>query len=338
MAKLVCISLEKLKQINEHKDNMTKFVSLSGGLGNQLFQLAGASTVFQNANFTVEWSLGITNLNKNGDPEVFDYQLPESILLLPKKRSSRLQRRLVHTILRRSSSKKLHPKNSVMWLVSKLVKYHLAGYLQSFAEIIFPKNLDANFVVSRKSRSEFLVGFFHSDRWVSSLANNLLIDNLNPKVLDNYVVELKKLAVKVKPIILHIRLGDYEKENNFGILPTRYYEEALEKLAHLGFEEEIWIFTNDLDKAKEIFPAKFEHRAKWIPDFSDSSVQVLEAMRLGSAYVIGNSTFSWWAAKLARDKSAQVVAPSPWFRSAATHLELLPANWLTIDPWHLEKT
>ena len=317
---------------------MKKFVSLSGGLGNQLFQLAGASTVYQNTNFTVEWSLGITNLNKNGDPEVFDYQLPESILLLPKNTPSKLQRKLVHTILRRSSSKKVHPNNYVMLAISKLAKYRLGGYLQTFAEVIYPISLNANSVHSKKNRSECLIGFFHSNRWVSSLATNLLLDNLNPKVLEDYVVELQKLAVKVKPVILHIRLGDYEKEKNFGILPTRYYEEALEKLAHFGFEQEIWIFTNDLDKAKEIFPAKFEHRAKWIPDFSDSSVQVLEAMRLGCAYVIGNSTFSWWAAKLARDKSAQVVAPSPWFRSAATHFELLPANWLTIDPWHLEQT
>lgn len=317
---------------------MTKFVSLSGGLGNQLFQLAGASTVFQNADFTVEWSLGITNLNKNGDPEVFDYYLPETILLLPKKRPSMMQRRLVHTVLRRSSSRKLHPKNSVMWLVSKLVKYQLAGYLQTIAEVIFPKNLDANLVDSKKSRSEFLIGFFHSDCWVNSLSNNLFLDNLKPKVLDDYVVDLQKLALEVKPIILHIRLGDYEKEENFGILPTSYYEAALEKLADLGFEEEIWIFTNDLDKAKEIFPVKFKHRAKWIPNFSDSSVQVLEAMRLGSAYVIGNSTFSWWAAKLAKVRSAQVIAPSPWFRSAATHLEILPANWLTIDPWHSKQS
>jgi hypothetical protein len=317
---------------------MKKIVSLSGGLGNQLFQLAGATTIFQNTNFTVEWSLGITNLNKNGDPEIFDYQLPESILLLPERIPSKLQRKLVHTILRRSSSKKLHPKNSVMWLVSKLVKYRLGGYLQTFAEVIYPISLNANYVQSKKNRSEHLIGFFHSNRWVSSLAINLLLDNLKPKVLDDYVVELQKLAVKAKPVVLHIRLGDYEKEKNFGILPTRYYEEALEKLAEIGFEEEIWVFTNDLKKANEIFPAKFEHRARWIPDFSDSSVQVLEAMRLGSAYVIGNSTFSWWAAKLARDKGAQVVAPSPWFRSAATHLELLPANWLTIDPWHSEQT
>jgi hypothetical protein len=149
------------------------------------------------------------------------------------------------------------------------------------------------------------------------------------------VIELQELAKKKNPIVVHIRLGDYEKEKKFGILPTRYYEEALRMLQDLGFEQEIWIFTNDEKKAKDIFPGTFLYRAKWIPNFSNSSVQVLEAMRLGSAYVIGNSTFSWWAAKLAKDKSAKIVAPNPWFMAAATHSELLPENWLTIDPWRL---
>lgn len=168
---------------------------------------------------------------------------------------------------------------------------------------------------------------------MKSESSNFLLEDLKPKVLDPYVSELQKLADVKKPVVVHIRLGDYEKEEKFGILPTNYYKEALELLFELGFNNEIWIFTNDLERAKKIFPSGFESRAHWIPDFSTSSVQVLEAMRLGSAYVIGNSTFSWWAAKLAMNKSSKVVAPYPWFRSAATHRDLLPSNWLTIDPW-----
>jgi hypothetical protein len=312
---------------------MKKFVSLSGGLGNQLFQLAGASTIFEHTNFTVEWSLGITNLNKDGDPEVFDYMLPKSIQLLPKKTPTKIQRKLVHILLRRSSSRKMYPKKFVMWMISTVLMFRLFVYLRTFAKILFPANLDANSVQSKRRRSEYLIGFFHSKRWVSPLSNKLLFENLEPKIVDTYVANLKKIAEQKKPIVLHMRLGDYEKEEKFGILPPRYYQEALELLLDLGFNGEIWIFTNDLEKAKTIFPSGFESRVQWIPNFSESSVQVLEAMRLGSAYIIGNSTFSWWAASLARDKTAKVVAPNPWFRSAATHHDLLPTNWLTIDPW-----
>ena len=312
---------------------MMKILSLSGGLGNQLFQLAGATSVFGHTNFTVEWSLGITNLNKDGEPEVFDYQIPASILLFPAKKPTKFQRKLVHLILRRSSSPKLHPKFFIIWIVSKILKFSLIPYLRAFAEVVFPKNLGANIVPSKKSRTEYLIGFFHSNLWLNSTSNKLIIDNLEPKVIDGYVANLKKLAVREKPIVLHMRLGDYVKEEKFGILPTSYYQESLELLGDLGFKGKIWVFTNDTEKSKEIFPKNFMSRALWIPNFSESSVQVLEAMRLGSAYVIGNSTFSWWSAKLARDKSAVVVAPTPWFKCADTHPDLLPENWITINPW-----
>ena len=227
----------------------------------------------------------------------------------------------------------MHPKFFIVWIVSKILKFSLIPYLRAFAEVVFPKNLGANIVPSKKSRTEYLIGFFHSNLWLNSTSNKLIIDNLEPKVIDGYVAELKKQAAIEKPIVLHMRLGDYEKEEKFGILPTSYYQKALELLTSVGFNGKIWIFTNDLEKSKEIFPKNFTSRARWIPNFSDSSVQVLEAMRLGSAYVIGNSTFSWWSAKLAREKSAKVVAPTPWFKCAATHPDLLPENWITINPW-----
>jgi hypothetical protein len=312
---------------------MKKFVSLSGGLGNQLFQLAGAVSVYETTDFAVEWSIGITNVNVDGNPEVFDYQIPTSIHLLPKKNPTILQRKLAHLILRRSSSRKVFPGDLATTLISSLLALSLIQYLRTFTRIIFPKNLDANSVESETDQPEFLIGFFHSDVWSRSISIKAILENIEPKVIDPYVAEMRALADLKKPIVVHIRLGDYEKEEKFGILPSRYYEEALDRLSELGFNSEIWIFTNDLVKAVDIFPKKFVSRTKWIPNFSNSSVQVLEAMRLGSAYVIGNSTFSWWAAKLARDKAAKVVAPGPWFKSAPTHLDLLPKNWITINPW-----
>jgi hypothetical protein len=56
-------------------------------------------------------------------------------------------------------------------------------------------------------------------------------------------------------------------------------------------------------------------------------------MRHGSAYVISNSTFSWWGAVLKYDESAAVWAPRPWFKSQRSPEDIYGENWHLVDAW-----
>jgi len=50
-------------------------------------------------------------------------------------------------------------------------------------------------------------------------------------------------------------------------------------------------------------------------------------MRFGKGYIIANSTFSWWGARLSYEEEPDVIVPKPWFAQAEVPIDLIPSNW-----------
>jgi hypothetical protein len=92
--------------------------------------------------------------------------------------------------------------------------------------------------------------------------------------------------------------------------------------------KKIWIFSDDIEGAKELIPQQFHSDIRWIYEIDGSVASTLEVMRLGFGYVIGNSTFSWWAAVLSHNSNGMVIAPTPWFTGIDEPHALVPKSWI----------
>jgi hypothetical protein len=147
--------------------------------------------------------------------------------------------------------------------------------------------------------------------------------------IDSYRI----LAQVEHPVVIHLRLTDYNLENAFGIPSPNYYKDALRLLGENIQIGKVWIFSDDQEKAREILPQSITQDARWIPEICQSAACTLEVMRLGSHYIIGNSTFSWWGAFLSYADNATVIAPTPWFQGMEEPRDLIPPNWLRVDAW-----
>lgn len=176
----------------------------------------------------------------------------------------------------------------------------------------------------------FLIGYFQSWRYSVTEAVSESMMSIFPKDDSKKLRELIIEAKRVRPIVVHIRLGDYLQEPHFGIPSAQYYLNALECLRHLDARP-IWIFTNDVDSMKLSFGALLGQRTTVVNDKDLDAAQVMQIMRYGIAYVIGNSSFSWWAANLRFDRSSAVFAPKPWFRDMPEPSDLIPPDWRQID-------
>jgi hypothetical protein len=168
-------------------------------------------------------------------------------------------------------------------------------------------------------------GYFQSWFYFESLQDKPI---LNLSSLDNpseWLIERLEYVKKNRVLALHVRRGDYSLSANRsnGILSKHYYEKAIENCMD---HDVIWIFSdspNDVEKEFENLNFSFEIIAP--PNWTDP-VESLLLMSNVQQLVISNSTFSWWSAMLAPEKTS-IIAPLKWNELREDPSRLIPDSW-----------
>jgi hypothetical protein len=181
------------------------------------------------------------------------------------------------------------------------------------------------FELPESRHKKLMYGYFQSYRWPDSVKAELL--TLKPKTKPPALSSLESLSELEKPLVVHIRLGDYRNEPNFGLLRQEYFRKATEELWSTQNYGKIWLFSDEPSEALKYFPLGLLDHIRVVSEFQNSASLTLESMRLGHGYVISNSTFSWWGAYLTHNPGATVIAPAPWFNSLDDPIDLVPPAW-----------
>jgi len=179
--------------------------------------------------------------------------------------------------------------------------------------------------LTEKKSNAYLIGYFQSYKYldlVNSVIKKIKVANPGKELL-----QVMQDAEKESPLVVHFRFGDYLQEDKFGQPSNKYYREAIQEMWNSGRYKKIWVFSDEIEIAKSLFPSEFISHVRWMENIDKSSVSTLEAMRLGKGYVLANSTFSWWGAYLSHTDQAVVIAPSPWFQGMESPESLIPKNW-----------
>jgi len=304
---------------------------ITGGLGNQLFQVARSLYASNNNSVSIDLSLGIPRLNPDGNPEICSY-LNDSIFIDLSERKDHVGNKVFNFALRVGISSAKRRYSGVLIpcveLFCSLANFVLRGKLRRF---YISRGIGFD---SRQIYGNALpVGYFQTYRWLENVDVLGNLRELKVRKAGNDLQELESLAQSAKPLIVHCRFGDYKTESNFGIPDRNYYKNALNYMFENFSFTDIWVFSDEIELAKEKIPEIYLDRVRWIENVDNSSAASLDAMRLGHGYVIANSTFSWWGAMLSVNTEAPVVAPKKWFRNAPDPVDLIPDSWIRFDPW-----
>jgi hypothetical protein len=305
-------------------------VVLNGGLGNQLFQIASGLYYSKNNMILADGNLGLPYLNSHNKVilESLDFPGKEIFFTNPKKRP--LQRQLFRILL--VAGTKSIASRSLDFLVKNFTRLTRFLGLTGISQVIVCRGVGFTPGIERSHRS-IGIGYFQTFRYASEPRVFKVLKASRPKRIGVELQEYLRLAIEFRPIIVHIRLGDYLLEPNFGILPPSYFLEGISLLRKKLPSNPIWFFSDDVSQAKKYFQREELGEVIWISDIDRDPVSTLELMKHGSGYVISNSSYSWWAAFLRSDSEAMVIAPCPWFKIGGTPDSLLPDSWVLLNPW-----
>lgn len=299
---------------------------LMGGLGNQLFQLS-AALESEDKNVALISDLGNPRVNHNNEPEILSFQLPSRVTLKTLAPSSYASRKLLNLGIRVGAraerrSYTIIIYESLTWIFSKIWRKN------SFAiNLSSGTGYDECFKINSKRLN---VGYFQYAEKTNSSTDISELKSLTIRQPSDVYKELERKAETIRPTIVHLRLGDYLSEESFGIPSAHYYREAISLLSAQRSLSPIWLFSNDPTEALKILPVDLVSNVFVVPNFGLSSAETLNLMRFGSAYVIANSTFSWWGAMLSYTDNPPVIIPTPWFKAGKAPAGIYPGSWIQL--------
>jgi hypothetical protein len=284
-------------------------VVLAGGLGNQLFtfvaglylaRLQGCNLRAYSAAKSKAYGIhGSTIERFDTSPwgEIVDTQFNES-----------LSKRVQAQIISKTSSK------------SKLLRY--ATYYRSDT-IGFDSRLES------LSPPITVKGYFQTYRYLMELFKLEPEFDLTLNKPSQEFTEISKTIQKKPSTIIHLRLGDYRlHQNSTGILHPDYYRKALENLQIRGTQT--LVFSDEINEAHKMLSPILPKEVVWINQNYISAEESMALMWQGTQFIIGNSTFGYWGAIMAKSKEI-IVAPSKWFKGYDDPIDLIPRNWLRIE-------
>lgn len=283
--------------------------TLKGGLGNQMFQyavaFANSNEVFIDFTFIDRQSASTSQFTKR------DFELS----LFPNLKYKILNKRFRYILLSEQ----------------RRFKY-LRKLLGIRPNLIIQK--DHEFITIRKSTFMYFDGYFQSEKYFLQKREQLLKVFKFPDLdIENKKIE-SKISECPNSVSLHIRRGDYLKENikkHHGVLEMDYYNTAIDLLRRQYEGIHFFVFSDDEQFASQTFGNLTDLTV--VKGNNNYSWKDMALMSFCKHHIVANSSFSWWGAWLSTHENNMNIAPKRWFNPEFADFDIndyIPDNWVKI--------
>jgi len=175
----------------------------------------------------------------------------------------------------------------------------------------------------------YLDGYFQNEKYFINIREELLREFEFPKLTGTALTFAHQITDGHNNVSMHIRRGDYLKAEPLafhGILPISYYQQAVAIIDEKVLNPHYFVFSDDPEWC-EANLSFLENRATIVKN--NSKVwEDMYLMSICSHHIIANSSYSWWAAWLNKNKNKIIVTPKQWFVNQ--HTNIVPQGWIKV--------
>lgn len=176
----------------------------------------------------------------------------------------------------------------------------------------------------------YFEGYWASYKYYKSIKHDLQKEFIPPMPTNSSVLQMAQQIEGESSCAIHIR--SYKEESGVQRADMKeYYMQAISQMKNKLQGIKFFIFSDDLQFAKDMLHSSMDDTFIFVDlNVSKGNVQSFNDFYLiyiADNAIIGDSTFSWWAAWLSDESKDFVIAPrglSPWGD------DWLPDNWIAI--------
>lgn len=185
-----------------------------------------------------------------------------------------------------------------------------------------------------KTGAKFFHGYFQSWRYFHEFQNEIRDEFRLVNKSENYKTLVSTLPRRYTAI--HIRRGGKGAavlaDKYHGLLDSEYYERAIDLNRTLGGADDYVVFTDNRELALELLARIGMRDVRIIaPADTFSQVENLQIMSQATSFIGANSSYSWWAAYLAKNLQTSPIFPRQWYMNPLTSTnDLLPPDWISL--------
>ena len=291
-------------------------VFLTGGLGNQMFQYAAARSLAERTGACLLIDLSLLNVRtKNTTPRNYElnrFVLDKNVKIVSSKLRGLLISKLYYNIRNTLPGKKI----------------------TEFFSIFTDKesyNFDPRF--SQLRHKVKLLGYFASEKYFLNYKQIIQNSFIFKEKLCSKNNELAEIIKNTNAVSVHIRRGDYIRNqnaaSNFVSCPKEYYEQAIAYICERIESPWFFIFSDEPQNAKEFLNVENAVYINW--NKGEESYNDMRLMSFCKHNIIANSSFSWWGAWLNNYPQKIVIAPRQWFKNELKNdNDLIPQKWIRL--------